>query len=389
MALFYTCAFFLLIGYEPSFSSNMVMTLLFFLTEVVFFAARKLLKNSFLFLAAHIAAIVCAWFFVPQDMRVMLFASQVFLTVDSFYCRLGTKEKSEYKMHWAPAGLMCLLYFVGLFYEMKSFCGLCFYALILFLAGWFLQTGISRTNHFLEDSKTLSNVPAEEIQSRAEWFLLLFSALIGAVMLLAPKTFLVHILNWIKQGIVFLLSKVLGFVQFQPNKPGKGKPLVDMEEAFSSIPAPEAGVSPDAMNLLAEVIYILVCIGLVCAAVAVIIYVVKRYRELFRITRREGFDIEERIVPDKQERIRIRDVFFAKRKAKIEGAPENVKIRKLFFRQINGQEGEKPLTKSTPKELQQQFSLDASVRVLYEKARYSNEICSKAEVEEMKAALKR
>ncbi len=387
VSLFFVCGFFMTLGKEMPSESVWILVGLYVLTAFVFWIMRKKIRNSALFLGLHIAWMVCLWFVVPNSMKLPA-VGILGLVADSVYCRLRKDGSGEYGMHWAPTALLCLLYALGAAYGMKQFLGICFYGSVLFISGWFLQTGLKRTEQLIADSEGMADVPADKIHTQSGGILAAFAGSVLALMILAPKTFLIRFLEWGRQGILFVIAKLLGMVEIKEPDGKAGESIPNMGSVFrGEMFESNEPVSP-AWDILDNIVFILMYIAIFCGICVLTWYVVKKVRELFRMQQQEERDVTERIVPEKRERKFFATVK-ARRTAKIEGAAENVKIRKLYKKYMEEHAGKHLKASASPKELEQVTESGELVRMLYEKARYSKETCSKEDMELLKQEIKR
>ncbi|MBQ4088195.1 MAG: DUF4129 domain-containing protein [Clostridia bacterium] len=387
-ALLFTCAVFFLLGYTPTGGETALALAIFSGAAILFYLQRRFLKNIGFFVILHLVPAVAAVYLSPIVFRVPMVAGVVGLLADSFYCRLRNNGSGEYGMHWAPAGLLVLLYIVGASYGMQYFCRICFVGEVCFLAGWFLYTGLSRTHQFLEDSKDMANVPAVNIRRQAGGILTVCTFAVLGIMMLAPKTFLMQLLEWGKQGILYIISKLLGLVHVPKPEEVKEVEQVDMGQVFRGGLFEKEDTRSALWDILDNIVFVIVYAALFCAAVALIVYVVRKMRQLFSEQLEAETDVTERIVPEKRQSIFVRNRRGVK-KDKMDGSPENVKIRKLYKRFMEAKAGAYLTPATTPKELERAVSAEEEIRKLYEKARYSGNDCTKDEAERMKQQVKK
>lgn len=389
ISLFFVCGCFLTLGNNIPTRNICILVGVYVLTAFAFWIMRKKLRNSALFLGLHLVWIVGLWFLVPNSMKLPAIGV-LGLVADSVYCRLRKNGNGEYGMHWAPAALLCLLYALGAAYGMKQFLGICFYGTVLFITGWFWQTGLKRTAQLITDSEGMADVPADKIYTQSGGILAVFSGSVLALMILAPMTFLIRLLQWGRQGIFFVISKLLGMIEIKEPDGKAAESIPDMGSVFQGgLFEPNEPLSP-VWDVLDNIVFILMYIAIFCGICVLTWFVVKKVRELFRMQlQTEETDVTERIVPEKREKNFFASVK-ARRTAKIEGAAENVKIRKLYKKYMEEHTEEKQLTASvTPKELEQLTESGEVIRSLYEKARYSGVNCTKEETELLKQEMKR
>lgn len=402
-ALCYVFSVFLALG-KPMDTAMAAWTAGLMLCAAMFFyILRRTVKNAVLFIAANAAAAVLAFFIIPEGFRFGFTAGFVFFLPDSFYCRLRRSGTGEYAIHWAPAVFLCVLYIVGAGYHMQQFTVVCFYGEACFLACYFLQTGLLRTNRFLEDNKDIANVPYHKIRSQAGTVLFAFSALILAVMAVAPKTVLMRVMITVQNGILFVIKKFLGMIDVgKPSEIQEAK-QIDLGGVFNNGIFEKSGEISPIWDILDNIVFILVYAAVFVGGVALIVFVYGRIKALFYKPLDSGVDVTERIVPDKVERIKMRR---GKRSQKFAGPAENVKMRKLYKRYV--QSAIPNVEKSaTPGEISRAAAYAATnatvgaapfavkntanaaeIQPLYEKARYSGTACSKEDTEKIKNLIK-
>ena len=384
----FACAVFFLLGYTPTAGMTVAAVMIFSGVSIGFYLMRRFIKNVGIFVLLHVAFAVAAVCVSPIVFRVPIAMGMVGLLADSLYCRLRKNGTGEYGMHWAPAGLLVLLYLVGTSYGMQYYCEICFLCVVLFLSGWFLHTGLSRTNQFLEDSKNMANVPAGKIRQQAGGILTVCAFAVYGMMVLAPRTFLMQIVDWIRRGFLYLLGKLLGMVHVPKPSEMKEVEQVDMGKVFRGGLFEKEDTRSALWDILDNIVFVIVYAALFCAAVALIVYVVRKLRELFANQTEMETDVQERIVPEKRQSIFVRNRRGVK-KDKITGSSENVKIRKLYKRFMEAKAGAYLTPATTPKELERAVSAEEEIRKLYEKARYSGNDCTKDEAERMKQQVKK
>lgn len=349
--------------------------------SVVFYLFRRLINNPILFLLIHLAAACLAFLAIPAGFQFGFACGLVFLLADSFYCRLKKSGPGEYSVHWSLAVFLCVLYILGAAYRLTQFTTVCFYGVACFLGCFFLSTGLSRTNAFLTDNNALSNVPVDQIRSRVGSVLLAFSVLVLAVMVVAPKTVLMSAVIALQNGVLFVIRKLLGLIDVGEPAVMQETEQIDLGGVFNQgIFEKDGAVSP-IWDILDNIVFILVYAAIVVGVIALVVYIYGRVKALFSAIKDVSEDETERIVPDKTER-----VFFHKKKGgkKIEGPTENVKIRKLYKRYVLAAMRRDVSPSETPGEIGRQIGGN-DIRELYEKARYSDAVCTKEEVEKLKS----
>ncbi len=386
-ALFFACAMFFLLGYTPEAETIWCGIAIFAGAELLFYGMRKKVKSPAVFILLHVLVVTLAWGITPQTLKIAYTVGILALLADSFYCRLRLGGTGEYSIHWGPAGLLVLLYIVGAFYGMTFFCTVCFYATVCFLFGWILQTGLLRTQQFIEDSKDMANLPAKKIRAQAGGILAVFAGGVMAAMIAAPKTVLMQFLEWGRKGVLFLLGKLLGMVHITAPTEIPEVEQTDMGKVFRGGLFAKEDVRLPIWDILDNIVFIIMYTALFCAFAALVIFVVRKLKILFSVQTEQESDITERIVPESVQRFSLRRRNLA-RNAAISGAPESVKVRKLYKKYMMTR-AERHLRPSvTPKELENAISSPEEVRRLYEKARYSMEGADKQDVERMKSVMK-
>ncbi len=395
--LCYVCSLFLQLGRPMDGKTLVWTTALIVCVSILFYVFRRMISNPLLFSAVHITTAVLAFFLIPAGFAFGFSAGLLFLLADSFYCRLKKSRPGEYTVHWSLAVFLCVLYIVGAAYGMKQFNTVCFYGTACYMACYFLQTGLLHTNAFLDDNRGLSNVPVKKIRSQAAAVLFVFSAVVFAVMAVAPKTVLMSAAIAVQNGVLFVVRTLLGFVHVE--KPAEIVPAerIDLGSVFSNgIFETDGDISP-IWDILDNIVFILVYAAIIIGVVALIMFVYNRIKRLFSAENAADNDLTERIVPDRVERMKFRSI---RPSRKLDGPAENVKIRKLYKKYAHAAAQETLSPAVTPGEIahaaREKSVLSAAddtnnaaeIRRLYEKARYSGQVCSNEDIEQLKKLVK-
>lgn len=386
-SLCYVISAFLCLGRPMDGAAAAVTAGLVLCTAVLYYIFRRLFYNPLVFCAAHIGVAAVAFFVIPAGFTFGFAAGLVFLLADSFYCRLKKSGPEEYAVHWALAVFLCVLYIVGAAYGMKQFTTICFYGVVCFLSLYFLQTGLLRTNSFLEDNKELSNVPFVKIRSQAGAVLFVFAAVTAAVMAVVPKTVLMSAVTAVQNGILFLIRMVLGKIDVGKPSEIQQAEQIDLGGVFNAGIFEKSGEISPIWDILDNIVFILVYAAIIIGAIALAVFVYGRVKALFAGAKETDKDVTERIVPDKVERAFVRRGAKARKKAAISGSAENVKIRKLYRRFVQSALPEGVAQSATPGEISEKAG-GGDVQAIYEKARYGKEPCGKEDTERLKALVK-
>lgn len=400
--LYYTaaCAFCIVKGSVTWRDALLMLTV--FLPLYLFALFREKCEKFFLFLLAHVAISGVFVYLMPGAVRKALAGVCVAaMAVQSFYVRIKPSYEREECPPPAAILLFAAVYLAGVHYGQPTLCRLACYGSFLFLMLFAVHRSQENTAAFLYMNKNMANLPAGQIAGLNKLLLGVF-----LVFLLMGMLFLQRLpMGDIFGGIGFVLRKILsGILTFLFR-------LFKWEDSYEMMPEPERDmggfpIEPEEPSVWAQIldkIFVTVLyIALAVGAVYIIIRLLYGFYKRFYENQKPETDESEFLL---QPTPGVARVFAVREKKKrMAETAYDKKIRRLYKRYVRQKlgRGEAVPEPLTPVELEgyirerqgQRMPEDGNPEEmemehigLYEKARYSEEACTREDVERMKRKL--
>lgn len=258
---------------------------------------------------------------------------------------------------------------------------------------------VNYRNYYVNNHEKI-NIPLRQIERPHHILLGIFLGFAGVLMFLISKLPLQSYLNQLGSLFLHLIRKLVSFIRFSPSEAVE-TPIE--EEVVASQPAiPEeylADKEHPILDFIYQVVYILMVIIAIAVIVALVAYICYHiYQGFHAQTKRVCNDTKEFLSPfaAKKEKERQRDG--AKPRSFFLFATNRDKIRKHFYQQLKPNINVQKAPYYTSNEMTRSVNTETSgllvknyseeeltkLHLLYDKARYSNEECSKEDYHNIK-----
>ena len=282
-----------------------------------------------------------------------------------------------------------ILYIAGLSIGIPPLCRALNGMIFAYLINLYLYTNLTELNAFLIQNLETANLPGGQIRSTNRILMGVLLGIAAAAMLILPRVGLDRLILEAGRLLSRLLRVLLSHRGEKEVLPVETAPA---EEAMQNPGFGEPAVTPAwleaLLNVLSVIVTILVIAGLLIAAAAAVIALFRRfYRPI-----RENDDEREFI--GMQQADPITKAGQTGRRSFLSRFSPEASIRRIYTAAIEkGRKKHRPKEEipkcATPKRLEDLAEIPAGDRRdalhrLYEKARYSGQACTRADLEEMK-----
>ncbi len=373
---------------------------------VIFAAARRICGNFFGFLLVHIAVSgIFLLAFPGLEERVVVGGFTVLLALHSMYMRLRGDIEER-----CPAIVSVLLFFACFLAagwgRRQNIMKISYYEAFLFLILFVVYKNLTTVTDFLEENECVEHLPVEQMKGMNRMLLVAFLLFFIIAMLLVPRLPFGTVVNGAGALLLMVVRQIILMILKLFQKDASQMEFF-RQETEEMLPLIEAGETSALARILEQLV--LAAAGLAAAAAAVYLIVRLLYRmyQRFYEHTQDTVDESEFIWEHPFERLRTA----GKRKSKetFTGKGADQKIRRLFKKNIEKQFGSTRQVPEmlTPTELEMLLleknrkaaiqNLDEAAKNretarqrirLYEKARYSQHLCEKQDVLDMKQSLK-
>ncbi|HWT75872.1 MAG TPA: hypothetical protein VN258_14305 [Mobilitalea sp.] len=371
-------------------------SLILFQASVLSFLISKFTKHIWSYLVLHLVLLTC-FILITDDiiLRVLYIIYIVCFALTQFVVELNHKIKNT--------PLAFLVIFIGMYcicrYKYAEELPLTRFFFILALTYgliYILNRYLINFYIYLKKHEEKANIPLKQMNKSNNIFITGFLMLSLLVMMFFTKLPIGKVFRLLGLLIRNLLRALFSVLTNAPAETEKDKvipedqmPQYDMEMDYTVIKTPEI-----LLKILKVILYITFILFVVLLITLIIYGLYRIYKRYYQI-RGKGFEEGQVEVISPFEKIDLR--FLRGRISKknlfgMFGRSNNDRIRKQYMKAIQtNTEPEKVLKYYTPTELSQ-YAVEPEVRKhltdLYEKARYSNEECSKEDVQSVKKILK-
>lgn len=367
---------------------------LFALVPFVFYFIRYKYNKFLIFLCMHVVAsgAWCAYIRVFQHSLTEIFlylAVLIYYIIFSFYLKGKTDDGIELTIH---PGILIGVLIIG-FWGINKIGNTKFNSIMLILL--VVQVGFYFAHHYIDNY--ISFVKVNQISVNRFHGKKLFRLgttlstgyiVFGVAILLLFTNF--QIGNTIAEGFKKILLIILKFVfSFIKGEKVENEPMVEELINNNIVPmeieemAGEPGLLAQVFDILLEV---LLCLIFVAAIIVAVVWIIRIIQGLFKSKRKSVIIEGEASIQDITEQLEKGDD--GKKKNSIfYGLSINARIRKVYYKYVIGnkkqieEKKQKPVASSTAREIISESA------VYYEKARYSTEETTSAELKNMKKRL--
>lgn len=367
-------------GYE---TFQVFNTLYIGIVVLVYYLARSYVNKGKVCLAIHVLAAVSVWFVIngSAEDKMLVFVPAAVL---GFYSMKRTTQEPFVPL---DMGIILACYFAGFSVKSESATVIPFYAAVIYMAAFFVWYNIRNLNRFVSEHSRVKSFNTEQAVNVNSVMLAIFLLLCGAVMFLMPRLHLQTVITGALSGLWNVVLAAFHALNIQMPTGGYEK-----EQAMQSKPESTGGETP-AFFEMPEGNVVLDIIAAVFAVVIVgcmMILVIKALRDI-RYKKSPGNDVKEFIRPEfkkKEKTVRT------EKKSSLLHLSNDMAVRRAYKSTVRGKLGKNQSVKQnyTPREISSEVlgwtDEIKEVTLLYEKARYSDEVITKDEVEKMQKSRK-
>ncbi len=409
--LLHFLASFALIGIAVLFTTrntaSVVKAFILLPAPIISYLIGKYTKHIWSFLVLHII-MTAAYAFTSHNGFVTAFY-MIYLILLTILALKNKLQEDTYGKTNSP--LILLSPFVAM-YLLNNYLGttglnsLVFALVIIFVLLYLLNMYLINFEVFFQKHSNITNVPIKQIKNTNHILILFFVSLCVIIMIFFTKLPIKELLSVTGSLLLGLLRMIISLF---PAKEEETAPLENMEPESAAPPLDLLDTGPTSLiwQYIQNILSGLFTIALIAGTIALILYGLYRIYQRFYGSKNNNFrDKTEFISPfDKKEGIHkeasktVNKKFFH-----IFGRTNNEKIRRYFYKAvISGNKTENIPTNLTPVQLskyaftgQNRSSEEACdtkkaklLAAYYEKARYSEEECTKAEVTQVKNIIRK
>lgn len=367
-------------GYE---TFQVFNTLYIGIVVLVYYLARSYVNKGKVCLAIHVLAAVSVWFVIngSAEDKMLVFVPAAVL---GFYSMKRTTQEPFVPL---DMGIILACYFAGFSVKSESATVIPFYASVIYMAAFFVWYNIRNLNRFVSEHSRVKSFNTEQAVNVNSVMLAIFLLLCGAVMFLMPRLHLQTVITGALSGLWNVVLAAFHALNIQMPTGGYEK-----EQAMQSKPESTGGEMPEFFEM-PEGNVVLDIIAAVFAVVIVgcmMILVIKALRDI-RYKKSPGNDVKEFIRPEfkkKEKTVRT------EKKSSLLHPSNDMAVRRAYKSTVRGKLGKNQSVKQnyTPREISSEVlgwtDEIKEVTLLYEKARYSDEVITKDEVEKMQKSRK-
>lgn len=367
-------------GYE---TFQVFNTLYIGIVVLVYYLARSYVNKGKVSLAIHVLAAVSVWFVIngSAEDKMLVFVPAAVL---GFYSMKRTTQEPFVPL---DMGIILACYFAGFSVKSESATVIPFYAAVIYMAAFFVWYNIRNLNRFVSEHSRVKSFNTEQAVNVNSVLLAIFLLICGAVMFLMPRLHLQTVITGVFSGLWNVVLAAFHALNIQMPTGGYEK-----EQAMQNKPESTDGEMPEFFEM-PEGNVVLDIIAAVFAVVIVgcmMILVIKALRDI-RYKKSPGNDVKEFIRPEfkkKEKTVRT------EKKNSLLHPSNDMAVRGAYKSTIRGKLGKNQSIKQncTPKEISSEVlgwtNETKDLTFLYEKARYSDEVITKDEVEKMQKSRK-
>ncbi len=380
----------------PFDSESPLHTLVILPAPYISYFIRRYTRHIWSFALLHL--ILAAIYVLPTKniYYITIFAFYLLvLTGSSYYIKQRLQDRNN-------TSIFLLVYFILIYVlchllEFKELLSLCFWLATTFVLLFLLNMYLLNLDRFVRNHDHMVNVPFRQIKNTNHILIVFLCCLFLLSMLSFSRLPLGNLLAIL--GALLIKALRLFLIWLSRRRPPKSEPIAEeLDYSWNKLHHAE---SSRLMEILSMIFQWLITIALIIGAVALILYTIYRIYRHFYMKGEDALQDEVKFISPFEKKEKLK-----KKPTKIDfnmfGRSNNIAIRRHFAKAVVANAGpELKLLKSlTPSELSEyaidlrddQSSSEEEDRKLitdcYEKARYSNEICSQADVRLIKKMLK-
>lgn len=316
----------------------------------------------------------------------------VSLTIVICISRLSHKVKKELDISWLDIPnigfliFFLLIYVLGTYFDVTNVKVMIYYHAGAYMLIYLAFTSLANTDKYLEDNRVIKNIPVSAIKSLNSIYLSILLALSTAAIVIVPAGSFDRVFTVIK-NILFKIGRfIVQMLFFWTGDEVQEEAIVEetlAQQDVISLLEQEVNETPKWMEILEKVVATFTLLLIVAGIAAVIFFTLRAIYKKFYSNKRQMYNREEQILSiDKQERIKS-PKSQVREGLKLNFTPEAA-IRKRYKKIIETASKNPPSSSDTPMELEHNAGLVKSdgrevLHTYYEKARYSDQDCTKEE----------
>lgn len=362
---------------------------------LLYLLVRMYVGNLFLFLLIHIGCAGGLILFFPKTVgeAIAILICLLVMVINSIRFRIIESYGYSECPSLIMISLIFIVYVLAAYTEKVLLMKLYFYEFVVFLFFYMISKNLENTEKFISMNQETANFPIRQIKGVNRTLLCFFAAVMLVGMLLAPRLHPEYITKQLGNLALIFLRWIFSLIQTKEISP---EPLLDMgssENQGYGFPIEEAVPSKLALFLqyVMEVFTVIFLISVLLFGIGFCLYQI--YKRFYAIPLKAGEEKKETDVITITESIPI---FRKKKDLQEELGGYSKKIRRHYKKSVKRRKGKtQELSPSlTPTEIE--AVLEHSIKdakeqerilVLYEKARYGKEECTKEELEEVRKIL--
>ncbi len=363
------------------------------------YAIQRRMKHIWSFLLLHISLLSIYVMLAEHPLLKAVYGIYIAgLSIYAFYQR----HKSACQTMGLPYPVLILVFIniCSYYLHMPDIQKLCFYLSLAYIILYVLTLYLSNLSRFAHNHADLQNVPFQQIRSSNHVLTLFLSGLFLFIMVVFSYLPLGTMLSALGKVLLGLIRWLVSLLPQSKEKPAQMTPVEETAAPAFDLPPSEPSRF---MEMISEILQWIATILAIAGFLALILYGIYCLYRYFYLTSEKTCNDEVVFISPltKKERTAKADrhshrLFF--------GRSNNDTIRKLFAKAVSAKaNGYSKLSRSmTPYQLSE-FALGSSkdirnpaeledkkqqLTASYEKARYSDKLCSREEVRKVKELLK-
>lgn len=357
-------------------------------------------KDMITFLLCHII-LGLVLFLLPQDLVVKIIYVMyiVIIMIYHLYRRIKSKSMDQGNTFYLYLFLLIIMQIYANWREYSQLSRIIQMISLLFIILYFVNVYLSNFTYFFASEAVDINVNIQQIKRCNHTLVFVFMSFISFIMI---GTFSIpsnKILSILKSIVIYLLRLFFSLFKESPHVEEVAPPEERAPILEGLVPSETTETNP--IWLLIQDILLKACfVIIILVIVSLIIYGVYQLYKHFHTAKRDKTEKKEFISPFFKES-KVKNIRMIQ-KAKLHLFLSNSeKIRRYFYQEIKKKYKDKVPNNLTADELlklpvqsislllsEDPDKLNPQILILYHKARYSNGLCSKEEVNQMKGMIK-
>jgi len=386
------------IASEKTMENNLIL-LIVYVPLVLFAVIRRKCGNFLMFLLLHVAISGGFLLFMGKEESVAVGGCTIWMAASSVYTRMQGKDTPEERPSIVMLAAFLLSYLAAQYNNWENLMQICCYDVFLFLILFMTYENLAGASLFIESNDKIVHLPKTQMQNINRAMLGIFLIVLTAGMLLMsvlPAGSLADGVLLLLRQLLWGLLKVILWI-FSKDVPQRE---ISQQNTEAAMPLLETGKTSALARFMER---FLVTTGIVLTVAAVLYLLIRIIYQMYQKFYEKNKDTSDEsefiwkhtIVQKKVERKKRQKELF-------QGRNVNQKIRSLFkksiYRRFPAKTGipsamsvtemEQYLAKNRTDHTEPFTQMEQRI-ALYQKARYSQHVCSRNELEAMKQNIKK